>query len=40
MNHKKSFWITGSILLAVLIIGLLAQLGSGMVDIIKAHLGI
>ncbi len=40
MNHKKLVWVAGGILLAIFLVGLLVWFGSGMVEIIKAHLGI
>jgi hypothetical protein len=41
MNHnKKLLWIVGGILLALVLCGLLVWLGGGMVEMIKAHLGI
>jgi hypothetical protein len=41
MNHnKKLLWIAGGILLTLILCGLLAWLGGGMVEMIKAHLGI
>lgn len=40
MNHKKLFWIAGSILLILIICGLLAWFGGSMAEMIKAHLGI
>ena len=39
MNHKKSIWIAGGILLSLALCGLLAWFGGGMAEMIKAHLG-
>jgi hypothetical protein len=39
MNHKKLLWIAGGILLTLVICGLLTWFGSGMVAIIRNHLG-
>jgi len=39
MNHKKSLWIAGGILLSLALCGLLAWFGGGMAEMIKAHLG-
>jgi hypothetical protein len=39
MNHKKLLWIAGGILLVIVVCGLLAWLGSGMVEMIRNHLG-
>ena len=40
MNRKKLLWIAGGILLTIILCGLLAWFGSGMAEMIKAHLGI
>jgi hypothetical protein len=40
MKRKKLLWIAGGVLLALILCGLLTWLGSGMVEMIKAHLGI
>ncbi len=39
MNYKKLFWIAGGVLLAVIICGLLVWFGSGMITMVRAHLG-
>jgi hypothetical protein len=39
MNHKKLLWTAGGILLALVLCGLLVWIGSGMAEMIKAHLG-
>ena len=39
MNHKKLLWIAGGILLTLVICSLLAWFGSGMVEMIRNHLG-
>ena len=39
MNRKKLLWIAGGILLVIIVCGLLAWLGSGMVGMIRNHLG-
>jgi hypothetical protein len=40
MKNKKSLWIAGGILLTLALCGLLAWLGGGMIEMMKAHLGI
>jgi len=40
MNHKKSLWIAVGVLFTLALCGLLAWFGSGMAEMIKAHLGI
>jgi hypothetical protein len=40
MNRKKLLWIAGGVLLVLVLCGLLAWLGGGMVQMIQAHLGI
>lgn len=39
MNHKKAYWIAGGILLVIILCGLLTWFGSGMLVMIKSHLG-
>ena len=39
MNRKKILWIVAAILLALIICGLAVWLGGGMVEMIKAHIG-
>jgi hypothetical protein len=40
MNRKKLLWIACGVLLALILCGLLTWLGSGTVEMIKAHLRI
>ena len=40
MNRKKLIWITVGILFTLTLCGLLVWLSNGMVEMIKAHLGI
>jgi flagellar basal body-associated protein FliL len=39
-NNKKIIWIAVGVLLILALCGLLVWLGSGMVEMLKAHLGI
>jgi hypothetical protein len=39
MNRKKLLWIASGILLTLVVCGLLAWLGGGMVGMIRNHLG-
>jgi hypothetical protein len=39
-NNKKALWIIAGILLTLALCGLLVWLGGGMVEMLKAHLGI
>ena len=39
MNHKKLLWIAGGLLLVIVVCGLMAWLGGGMVEMIKNHMG-
>lgn len=40
MNHKKLFWIVSGVFITIVLCVLLVWFGGGMVEMVKAHLGI
>jgi hypothetical protein len=37
--NKKNLWVIGAVLLGIIIFGLFAWLGGGMVSMIRNHMG-